>query len=98
VRQTQRATLVIQARGRTGEYWSELWRCRELFYFLAWRDVLVRYKQTVLGIAWALVKALATLLVLTVVFGRVAGMSSAGVPYPLLVFAAVLPGSSSPAL
>jgi len=91
MRQTQQAALVIQARGRTGEYWPELWRYRELFYFLAWRDVLVRHKQTVIGVAWALVKALATLLVLAVVFGRLAGMSSAGVPYPLLVFAAVLP-------
>jgi lipopolysaccharide transport system permease protein len=91
MRQTQQAQLVIQAGGRASEYWSELWRYRELFYFLAWRDVLVRYKQTVIGVAWALVKALATLLVLTVIFGKLAGMSSAGAPYPLLVFAAVLP-------
>jgi lipopolysaccharide transport system permease protein len=91
MRQTQQAELVIKAERRASEYWSELWRYRELFYFLAWRDVLVRYKQTVIGVAWALVKSLATLLVLTVIFGRLAGMSSAGVPYPLLVFAAVLP-------
>jgi lipopolysaccharide transport system permease protein len=91
MRQTQQAQLVIKAGGRASEYWSELWRYRELFYFLAWRDVLVRYKQTVIGVAWALVKALATLLVLTIIFGKLAGMSSAGVPYPLLVFAAVLP-------
>jgi lipopolysaccharide transport system permease protein len=91
MRQTQQAELVIEAGGRATEYWSQLWRYRELFYFLAWRDVLVRYKQTVIGIAWALIKALTTLLVLTVVFGRLARMSSDGVPYPLLVLAAVLP-------
>jgi lipopolysaccharide transport system permease protein len=85
------AELVIEAGGRATEYWSRLWRYRELFYFLAWRDVLVRYKQTVIGIAWGLIKALTTLLVLTVVFGRLAKMPSAGVPYPLLVLAAVLP-------
>jgi lipopolysaccharide transport system permease protein len=68
-----------------------LWRYRELFYFLAWRDILVRYKQTAIGIAWALIKALVTLLVLTLVFSKVAGLSSIGVPYPLLVFAALLP-------
>jgi lipopolysaccharide transport system permease protein len=91
MRQTQAAELVITAGGRATEYWSELWRYRELFYFLAWRDVLVRYKQTVIGVAWAALKALTTLLVLTLVFGRLAKMSSAGVPYSLLVFAAVLP-------
>jgi len=91
MRQTQQAELVIEAGGRASGYWPQLWRYRELFYFLAWRDILVRYKQTVIGVAWALIKALATLLVLTVVFGRLAKMPSGGVPYPLLVLAGVLP-------
>ena len=91
MRQNQQAELIIEAGGRASGYWLELWRHRELFYFLAWRDVVVRYKQTAIGVAWALLRALATLLVLSVVFGRLANMPSGGVPYPLLVFAAVLP-------
>lgn len=91
MRQNQQAELVIEAGGRASGYWLELWRHRELFYFLAWRDVVVRYKQTAIGVAWALLRALATLLVLCLVFGRLANLPSGGVPYPLLVFAAVLP-------
>jgi len=91
MRQNQQAELIIEAGGRASGYWLELWRHRELFYFLAWRDVVVRYKQTAIGVAWTLLRALAALLVLSVVFGRLANMPSGGVPYPLLVFAAVLP-------
>jgi lipopolysaccharide transport system permease protein len=84
-------TLVIEA-GRTDrEYWKDLWRYRELFYFLAWRDVLVRYKQAVLGVAWSVIRPLLTMLVFTVIFGRWAKLPSYGVPYPLLVLAAMLP-------
>lgn len=84
-------TLVIEA-GRWGrEYWKDLWRYRELFYFLAWRDVLVRYKQAVLGVAWSVIRPLLTMLVFTVIFGRWAKLPSYGVPYPLLVLAAMLP-------
>lgn len=73
-------------------YWRDLWRYRELFYFLAWRDILVRYKQTVIGIAWALIRPLITTIVLTVVFGRLSKLPAPGsVPYPLLVMAAMLP-------
>jgi len=82
---------IIEAGRRDSRYLLELWHYRELFYFLAWRDILVRYKQTAAGIAWVLIKAIVTLLVLTVVFGRVARLPSDGVPYPLLVFAAMLP-------
>ena len=83
--------LVIEA-GRTEKhYWMDLWRYRELFYFLAWRDILVRYKQTVIGVAWALLRPLITMLVFTVVFGKLAKLPSEGVPYPILVFAAMLP-------
>lgn len=83
--------LVIEA-GRTEKhYWLDLWRYRELFYFLAWRDILVRYKQTVIGVAWALIRPFLTMVVFTVVFGKLAKLPSEGVPYPILVFAAMLP-------
>ena len=83
--------LVIEA-GRTEKrYWQDLWNYRELFYFLAWRDILVRYKQTVIGIAWALIRPFLTMIVFTVVFGNLAKLPSEGVPYPILVFAAMLP-------
>jgi lipopolysaccharide transport system permease protein len=72
-------------------YWKDLWRYRELFFFLAWRDILVRYKQTAIGIAWSVVRPLATMLVFTVVFGTLAKLPSNGVPYPIMVFAAMLP-------
>ncbi len=72
-------------------YWSDLWRYRELFYFLAWRDLLVRYKQTAIGVTWALLRPLLTLVVFSFVFGRLAKLPSDGVPYPLFVFAAMLP-------
>src|ERR1700709_2773517 len=83
--------LIIEA-GRTEKnYWADLWRYRELFYFLAWRDILVRYKQTAIGVVWALLRPFLTMLVFVVVFGRIAKMPSNGIPYPILVFAAMLP-------
>src|ERR1700704_2439296 len=72
-------------------YWRDLWRYRELFYFLAWRDILVRYKQTVIGIAWALLRPLLSMVVLTVVFGVLGKFPSEGVPYAILVYVAMLP-------
>jgi lipopolysaccharide transport system permease protein len=72
-------------------YWRDLWRYRELFFFLAWRDILVRYKQTAIGVAWSVIRPLATMLVFTVVFGRLAKLPSNGVPYPVMVYAAMLP-------
>ena len=73
-------------------YWHELWRYRELFYVLAWRDVSVRYKQTLIGLAWAVLRPLATMLVFTFVFGRLANLPSEGnAPYALMVFAGLLP-------
>ena len=84
-------TLVIEA-GRTElHYWKDLWRFRELFYFLSWRDILVRYKQTVIGIAWSVIRPLLTMIVFTVVFGKLAKLPSEGVPYPILVYVAMLP-------
>jgi lipopolysaccharide transport system permease protein len=83
--------LVIEAGRSERQYWRDLWQYRELFYFLAWRDILIRYKQTVVGASWALIRPFLTMLVLTVVFGRLANMPSGGVPYPLLVFCGMLP-------
>jgi lipopolysaccharide transport system permease protein len=83
--------LIIEAGRTEGQYWKDLWHYRELFYFLAWRDILVRYKQTSIGIAWALIRPFLTMLVFTVVFGRLAKLPSQGVPYPILVFSAMLP-------
>lgn len=82
---------VIEAGCTERHYWRELWRYRELFFFLAWRDILVRYKQTTIGIVWALGRPLITMLVLTLVFSKLAKLPSEGVPYPILVFAALLP-------
>ena len=83
--------LIIEAGRTERHYWRDLWRYRELFYFLAWRDIVVRYKQTVIGIAWSLLRPLLTMIVFTVVFGRLAKLPSEGVPYPLLVMAGMLP-------
>ena len=83
--------LVIEAGRTEQQYWKDLWRYRELFYFLAWRDILVRYKQTAIGIAWALIRPFLTMVVFTVVFGQLAKLPDQGVPYPILVFAGMLP-------
>ena len=88
----QPTELVIEAGRTEQQYWKDLWRYRELFYFLAWRDILVRYKQTIIGIAWALIRPFLTMVVFTVVFGKIAKLpSEGGAPYPILVFAAMLP-------
>ena len=83
--------LTIEAGRTENQYWKDLWRYRELFYFLAWRDILVRYKQTTIGIAWALIRPFLTMVVFTIVFSNLAKLPSNGVPYPILVFAAMLP-------
>ena len=82
--------LVIEAGRTEAQYWKDIWRYRELFYFLAWRDIIVRYKQTVLGITWALIRPLLATLISTVVFGTLAKFPSYGIPYPILVIAGVL--------
>jgi lipopolysaccharide transport system permease protein len=96
VRQRERASseriIVLEPCRAERNYWSDLWHYRELFAILAWRDVVVRYKQTVIGVAWALIRPLLTMIIFTVVFGKLAGLPSDGdVPYPLLVFAGMLP-------
>jgi lipopolysaccharide transport system permease protein len=83
--------LIIEAGRIEGRYWQDLWRYRELFFFLAWRDILVRYKQTAIGITWALMRPFLTMVVFTVVFGKLAQLPASGAPYPILVFAAMLP-------
>lgn len=83
--------LIIEAGRTERHYWRDLWRYRELFYFLAWRDILVRYKQTAIGLAWALIRPLLTMIVFVFVFGKLAKLPSDDVPYPILVFAALLP-------
>ena len=88
---TDRRTLIIEAGRTQRHYWAEIWRYRELLYFLAWRDVRVRYKQAVLGVAWAVIRPLLAMLVLTIVFRNIAKLPSENVPYPILVLAALLP-------
>jgi lipopolysaccharide transport system permease protein len=84
--------LVLEAGRTERHYWRDLWRYRELLYILAWRDVTVRYKQTAVGVAWALLQPLAQMLVMVVIFSSVAGLPSDGkAPYALMVFAAMLP-------
>jgi lipopolysaccharide transport system permease protein len=84
--------LIIEAGRTENQYWKDLWRYRELFYFLAWRDILVRYKQTTIGIAWAIIRPFLTMVVFTIVFGNLAKLpSEEGVPYPILVYSAMLP-------
>jgi lipopolysaccharide transport system permease protein len=84
--------LIIEPGRGEKNYWRDLWRYRELFYFLAWRDILVRYKQTTIGIAWALIKPFLTMLVLTFAFSRVAKLKAPpSIPYSLMVFTAMLP-------
>lgn len=84
--------LVIQPDSIEKNYWKDLYRYRELFYVLAWRDIAVRYKQTVIGAAWSIVRPLLTMIVFTVVFGKIAKLPTEGnAPYAIMVFAAMLP-------
>jgi lipopolysaccharide transport system permease protein len=83
--------LVIESGRLKKNYWNDLWRFRELFFFLAWRDILVRYKQTIIGLAWSIIRPFLTMIVFTIIFGRLAKFPSGGVPYPILVYAAMLP-------
>lgn len=89
--QVEEFDLVIEPGRSKKNYWRDLWRFRELFLFLSWRDILVRYKQTAIGLSWSIIRPLLTMLIFTVIFGRIAKLPSEGVPYPILVFAAMLP-------
>jgi len=89
VRQTN---IILEAGRADKEYWRDLWRYRELFVVLAWRDVTARYKQTVVGVLWAVLQPLLTMIVMTLVFSRLAGLPSDGTaPYAIMVYAAMLP-------
>jgi lipopolysaccharide transport system permease protein len=83
--------LVIEAGRAERNYWRDLWRYRELLYFLSWRDILVRYKQTVIGVAWSVIRPVLTMIVFTVIFGKLAKFPSGNAPYAILVYAAMLP-------
>jgi lipopolysaccharide transport system permease protein len=88
----EQPTLVIEPGRAEAHYWRDLWRYRELFLILAWRDVAVRYKQTLIGVAWAVLRPFLTMVVFTIVFGRLARLpSNGGAPYALMVFAGMLP-------
>jgi lipopolysaccharide transport system permease protein len=85
-------TIILEAGRAERNYWSDLWHYRELFAILAWRDVAVRYKQTVIGVAWAVVRPFVTMVIFTIVFSRLAKLPTDGdAPYPILVFAGMLP-------
>lgn len=87
----QNVTIIENGR-QEREYWLDMWRYRELFYVLAWRDLAVRYKQTIVGAAWAFIRPFLTMLVFTIIFSRIAKLPSDGVtPYPLMVFVGTLP-------
>jgi lipopolysaccharide transport system permease protein len=86
------AELIIEPGRVEKNYWADLWRFRELFYFLAWRDILVRYKQTVVGVAWGFLRPFLTMVIFTIIFSRVAKLPSVGTaPYAILVMAGMLP-------
>lgn len=83
--------ILIEPKKGIKNFWKELFAYKELFLFLAWRDILVRYKQTIIGIAWSVLRPLLTMIVFTIVFGKIAKLPSEGIPYPILVFTAMLP-------
>lgn len=84
--------IIIEPGNTEKNYWADLWRYRELFYILSWRDIKVRYKQTVVGAAWSIVRPLLTMVVFTIVFSRIAKLPTEGAaPYAILVYAAMLP-------
>ena len=86
-----KTTLVIQNGISAKDYWSDVWHHRELLFFLVWRDILVRYKQTVIGVSWVLIRPLITMIILSTVFGRLANLPSGEAPYTILVFTGLLP-------
>lgn len=87
-----KTTLVIEAGRAERHYWQDLWRYRELFFVLSWRDITVKYKQTVIGITWAVIRPILTMIVFTVIFGKMAKLPAEGnAPYAIMVYAAMLP-------
>src|SRR5262249_37840139 len=88
---TGAVTVIEPSRGWVGVHWRELWQYRDLFYFLVWRDIKVRYKQTALGASWALLQPILYVAVFTVFFGHLAGIPTDGLPYPIFFYVALLP-------
>lgn len=87
-----RHKIIIEANSKNANYWKDLWNYRGLFYFLSWRDVLVRYKQTVIGVLWSVLRPLITIVIFTVVFNKLGDFSAdGGVPYAIMVCAGMLP-------
>lgn len=86
-----KSSIIVDAEGTGGRYWRDIWLYRELFYFFTWRDILVRYKQTIIGITWVLIRPLLTMLAFTVVFSKIAKLPSDGTPYPILVLTGLIP-------
>lgn len=84
-------TIIIDPKNTGIQYWKDIWAYRELFYFFAWRDIIVRFKQKVLGFFWSFARPIFSMIVMSVIFGRLANLPSDGVPYPLMVFAGLLP-------
>ena len=91
MKEIRKNTTIIQAGKHDRQYLVDLWKYRELFYFLSWRDILVRYKQTVIGVVWSIIRPILTMIVFTIIFGKIAKLPSGNVPYPILVFVALLP-------
>jgi lipopolysaccharide transport system permease protein len=83
--------LIIQKGMPASAYWGDIWRHRDLLFFLVWRDILIRYKQTVIGFSWVLIRPILTMVILSLVFGRIANLSSGDMPYSVLVFSGLLP-------
>jgi len=83
--------IVIEAGTADRHYWKDIWNYREVLYFLAWRDVVIRYKQTVVGFLWTFIRPVLTMLILVFVFRKISGLTSGSTPYPVMVFAGVLP-------
>jgi homopolymeric O-antigen transport system permease protein len=83
--------IIRPSRGGFNMSLSDLWKYRELFYFLSWRDIKVRYKQTVLGVAWVVLQPVLTMMFFSLIFGRIAGLPSQGIPYPVFTFTALVP-------
>ena len=86
----KKETIIKPKKGLSNLDFKELWHYRELFYFFAWRDIKLRYKQTVLGITWAILQPLLTMVIFTVIFGKLANMPSDNIPYPIFVYAGLL--------
>jgi len=89
--QSEQYITILESGRASRYYWRDFWRHRELLMHLVWRDILVRYKQTVVGASWVIIRPLLTMIVFTVVFGRLAGLPSNGLPYSLVVFSGMLP-------